>query len=95
MCTYDGANIKLYVNGLLKATQPENLSITSYSSTDLYVGSTSSASEYFPGVIDEVRIYSYSLSANQVKVAKNDGIATYGREAVIRSFVALPFVHRF
>ena len=82
MCTYDGANIKIYVNGLLKVTQPQTGAITSSSSTAVYVGATSAGAEYFEGLLDDVRIYPYALSASQTKVAKNDGIASYGRQPV-------------
>jgi hypothetical protein len=82
LCTYDGANIKIYVNGVLKATQPQTGVITSSNATALNIGRDSAGSEYYLGTIDEVRVYGYALSPTQVKVAKNDGIVAYGRAPV-------------
>ncbi len=82
LCAYDGANIKVYVNGVLRGTQPLTNAVTSTSATAINVGRDSGGSEYFSGAIDEARVYSYALTPIQAKTAKNDGIVAYGRAPV-------------
>jgi hypothetical protein len=57
--TYDGANIKLYTGGVLRATQ----SHTGYmepSAGVLYIAN-SEFSEYFQGALDELRVYNWAI----------------------------------
>ncbi len=58
--TYDGANIKVYVNGQLKATQAATGLILP-SSAPIYIGGTG-----FQGMIDEVNIQSWALAASEI-----------------------------
>ena len=54
--TYDGANLRLYVNGLLVASRAVTDDIPA--STDpIRIGGDSIWGEYFDGLIDEVRVY--------------------------------------
>jgi hypothetical protein len=79
--TYDGSNAKLYVNGNLVATTVQAgtgvaqvampLCIGSEAST----GSCSAAGTWFSGKIDDVRIYNYARTADQVKQDVLDGAA--------------------
>jgi hypothetical protein len=63
--TYDGSNVRMYVNGTLAGTTAVTGSITT--STDvLRIGGNSIWGEYFKGMIDEVRIYSRALSATEI-----------------------------
>jgi hypothetical protein len=66
LCTYDGANILTYINGVLKNTTANTNNITAASSI-FYVGENSSGAQRFTGQVDDVRIYNYNLSASQVK----------------------------
>ena len=54
--TYDGATLRLYVNGTLVATQAKTGAITS-STNQLQIGGDSIYGQYFNGLIDEVRVY--------------------------------------
>jgi len=66
--TYDGANMKLYVNGVLVATQPQTGSLA-VSNGALKIGGNSvfSGGEFFHGLIDEVRIYNRALTVDQIQ----------------------------
>jgi hypothetical protein len=62
--TYDGANLKLYVDGTLVATTP----IVGSMDTDtknIHIGKKGTA-EYFDGKVDEVRVYNRALSQSEV-----------------------------
>jgi Concanavalin A-like lectin/glucanases superfamily/Domain of unknown function (DUF1929)/Bacterial Ig domain len=64
--TYDGASLRLYVNGaLVKTTALSGAMATSTSA--LRIGGNAVWGEYFKGVIDEVRIYNRALSAAEVQ----------------------------
>ncbi|HWF18368.1 MAG TPA: immunoglobulin domain-containing protein, partial [Verrucomicrobiae bacterium] len=60
--TYDGATLAIAVDGV----QQNNLGVTANTSiSGLYIGS-GLAANYFPGAVDEVRIYNRALSTNDV-----------------------------
>ena len=63
--TYDGANLRYYVNGALTATQARTGAIT-VGTGALRLGGNGSWGEYFNGRIDEVRVYSNALTAAQI-----------------------------
>ena|ERR1043165_4896308 len=75
--TYDGTTARIYVNGALaaeKALQP----LTSSQKSDLCIGaSTRGATNGFRGVIDEVRLYSRALNAQEIEAL---GKATPAKE---------------
>lgn len=63
--TYDGTNIKLFVNGLLEYTTARTINPTGNA---FWIGSdTNGAGNYFDGMIDEVRFYNRSLSYSEIK----------------------------
>ena len=64
--TYDGATLRLYVNGTLAASQAASGAITS-STNPLTIGSDPIWGQYFNGLIDQVRIYNTPLSASQIQ----------------------------
>jgi hypothetical protein len=68
--TYDGANIRLYVNGTQVGTKAQTGNITS-STSPLRFGGDSPWGEYFNGLIDEVRVYSVALTAAQIQTDMN------------------------
>jgi hypothetical protein len=63
--TYDGAALKVYVNGALAATHALSGSLVQ-SGRPLGIGGNRVWGEYFAGAIDEVRIYDRALSAAQI-----------------------------
>lgn len=63
--THDTTNLKVYINGVLQATQAKTglgLSKTGYIGFDDYTP----APEYFKGIIDEVGIYDRVLSEDEI-----------------------------
>jgi hypothetical protein len=63
--TYDGTNVKMYVNGALVATTAAAGSIAT-STGPLRIGGNGIWGEFFKGRIDDVRIYNRALSAAEV-----------------------------
>ena len=69
--TYDGSQLKAFVNGEPSGT----LSVignTCSNSNPLIIGAKNASTAVFDGVIDEVRIYSYALTPAEIVEAMND-----------------------
>lgn len=70
VATFDGTTMNTYVNGALSRTGARGTPDTT--STIMAIGRLGGASsDYFPGVIDDVRIYSRALSAAEVLAIYN------------------------
>jgi hypothetical protein len=63
--TSDGSTLRIYVNGVLQASQPISGPITTYS-TPLRFGRFEGLPNHLPGTIDEVRMYGRALSPSEV-----------------------------
>jgi beta-lactam-binding protein with PASTA domain len=63
--TYDGANQRFYVNGVLVATKPQTGTIAA-ANQPLRIGGNNSSGEFFKGFIDEVRVYNRALAAAEI-----------------------------
>jgi hypothetical protein len=70
--TYDGANLKLYVNGILVNTLPLTITINP-NTFPLYIGINSGGLYPFNGIIDEVHVYKYALSAAEIQQELQQG----------------------
>jgi hypothetical protein len=64
--TYDGANLRLYVNGVQVGSLAQTGSML-VSARTLRIGGNSVWGEYFNGLIDDVRIYNRALSATEIQ----------------------------
>ncbi|MDA1190276.1 MAG: LamG domain-containing protein [Candidatus Poribacteria bacterium] len=67
--TYDGAEMKVYVNGKEIATQPRGPQNTD-TATPVFIGARMTGgnpSEFYSGTIDEVGLFNVALSENQVE----------------------------
>lgn len=62
---YDGANVKIYVNGTLRGTAAQTGDVLQRTQP-FYVGSHGGPGEYMNGVIDEIRLYDDAFTAAQV-----------------------------
>ena len=67
--TFDGSNVRVYLDNVLKATVPHSASITP-ALVDYVIGS-SSVWPYWKGSIDDLRFYSRTLSASDVTALYN------------------------
>ncbi|QQG47496.1 MAG: DUF2341 domain-containing protein [Candidatus Woesebacteria bacterium] len=70
--TYDGTNLKIYINGILKNTNNIGSIAMSTTTNPLRIGWNWDG-RYFAGQIDDVRIYNYALSATQIQELYNQG----------------------
>jgi Concanavalin A-like lectin/glucanases superfamily len=75
LCTYDGTNIKVYLNGIQTGTTSQTASITSLNYTPLTSGHNFAGSAYYSGRIDDMRVYNYALTAIQIRTLYNEDSA--------------------
>jgi hypothetical protein len=73
--SYDGANLRLFVNGNQVSSRAVAGNIAT-SSEVLRIGGNSIWGEYFQGLIDEVRIYNRALSVAEIQTDMNTPIGT-------------------
>ena len=72
--TYDGANLRMYVNGKLVATLAKT-GVIPTSANPLQIGGDSLYGQFFKGTIDEVRVYNVALTIAQIVTDMNTPIA--------------------
>ncbi|MBI3502183.1 MAG: DUF1573 domain-containing protein [Bacteroidetes bacterium] len=63
--TDDGTTARVYVNGVLKASGTVEPNYVGYSG-GTWIGGESCCGDYFPGLIDEVRIWNYARAQSQI-----------------------------
>lgn len=73
--TYDGAIMRLYINGVQVSTLATTGNITTTTNMLRIGGSPNLGAQYFAGRIDEVRIYNRALSAAEVQTDMNTPVA--------------------
>lgn len=73
--TFDGAMVRLYVNGVQVASQTQTTPLAPTTGT-LQIGADSYPTEFFAGRIDEVRIYNRALSAAEIATDMNTAVGT-------------------
>ncbi len=71
---YNGADIKIYINGVFSASVVCTATIPAFANPVWLGGNT--ANEYFPGEIDEVRIWKRALCVGEILNNKNGEIPT-------------------
>jgi hypothetical protein len=72
--TYDGTNMRLYVDGVLRAGPSSSTYAMNAHTSPFAVGATSGGGNPFPGLIDDVAIYNVALSAQQVEEHYRSGL---------------------
>lgn len=76
---YDGSNIKLYIDGAQAVSPVSQTGDFTASTEDLAIGwDTINTTRFFNGRIDDVKIYPYARSADQIKLDYNSGKAGQG-----------------
>jgi chitodextrinase len=73
--TYDGATMRLYVNGVQVASRAQTGAIAT-STNPLQIGGDSIYGQYFAGRIDEVRVYNRALSAAEIQNDMNTALSS-------------------
>ena len=71
--TYDGATMRLYVNGVQVASRAQTGTIAT-STNPLQIGGDSLYGQYFAGMIDEVRVYNRALSVTEIQTDMNSPV---------------------
>lgn len=77
--TYNGTQVKTYVNGVLTSTTATTITSISHTTDIMSIGRQAASTEYFDGAIDEVKIYNRALSDTEVGdnySAQNAGIVS-------------------
>ena len=75
-CTYDGAKLRIYINGVEDNSASTSLS-PNYSSASLRIGSWSGDNYNLKGHLNDVRVYNHCLSAKEVKEISKGLICHY------------------
>jgi hypothetical protein len=71
--TYDGATMRLYMNGTLAATRSATGNILA-TADPLRIGGNAPWGEYFAGQIDDVRIYNRALTEAEIQTDMNTNV---------------------
>ena len=88
--TYDGSNLRLYVDGVLEATSPTYAGSVSSNTTAVYLGG------YLYGGLDEVRIYSTAISQDDITaLAAQTNLTVTGLAVTNSSSAASYHVQKF
>jgi hypothetical protein len=69
--TYDGSTIRLYINGQLQGSKNASFQIGA-NNNSLSIGSGANGYRGMKGAVDDVRLYSRALSANEVTALMNN-----------------------
>ena len=72
--TYDGSTLRIYVNGTLASSKAIAGSMLAGTGV-LRIGGNSIWSEWFSGLIDEVRVYNRALSGSELQTDMNTAVA--------------------
>lgn len=75
--THTGSTTNVYVDGKLDKSTSQTGGFSSVTDTVRIAHDVANSTEYFDGQIDDVRIYNYALSADQVKGVMNLGQARF------------------
>ncbi|MCK4531228.1 MAG: LamG domain-containing protein, partial [Candidatus Marinimicrobia bacterium] len=86
--TYDGTNVKLYINSILVHHLPLNVTMGS-GSTGLYIGGV--AGGYFKGIIDEVRLWNTTRTQEEIQASMNETLA--GTESGLNGYWPMDSVY--
>ena len=85
--TYDGATIKLYIDGVLSASQAQTGTITT-NSNPLTLGNQTGFSEYFGGSADEFRVWNVARTQAQIQAGMNTEIDPLTQTGLVSYYTA-------
>jgi hypothetical protein len=78
--TYDGAMMRLYVNGVEVASRPQTGTIST-TSDPLTIGGNTFSGQNWTGLMDEVRIYNRALNASEIQADMMTSLAAMKPES--------------
>ncbi len=79
--TYDGNYIRIYVDGILRNTSAQYVgSLAGFSSGSMYIGKYLAAGYEFSGKLDELKIYPYARTDDQIKSDYNSAAELLGKQ---------------
>lgn len=70
--TYDGSNLRVYINGELKNTTPYNQTLLAANGELKIGGGISNGTEYFPGSIADVRLWNRAKTDAEIQLQMNE-----------------------
>ena len=73
VCVYDGATIRMYVNGVLEGSAAAGVPVV-VNTQPLQLGGNSDQGFYYRGAMDEVRLFCTNLSAAAVSALYNENV---------------------
>ena len=76
-CTYDGSQMKFYINGTLRGTTDKAGGVIPNSGRNIWIGGNDKWGEYFTGIIDEVSIFNTALNQSQIQSLMNPSQLQY------------------
>jgi trimeric autotransporter adhesin len=90
VATYDGANIRIYTNGIIDCTPVAKVSTIKNSTDHVFIGTVSDkqAITFFDGSIDGFAIWSRALSATEVSKLYKQAKNSKGVEALTNLLIA-------
>lgn len=65
--TYDGSNLKIYVDGVLQGTTPANISIGNTGSLSIGYHNMTDWEYFVDGIMDEIRIWNVARTQNEIQ----------------------------
>jgi len=81
--TFDGESIALFADGRQIGTAAASGKLDTGGSSPAFIGSSSGSSEFFPGGIDDLRIYSHALTPEQIRVLAEGGEPQTAADALV------------
>ncbi|MGI5840752.1 MAG: DUF2341 domain-containing protein [Patescibacteria group bacterium] len=69
-------NLKIFINGKLNAEYNETIDICGWSG-DWHIGQRGNGTYWLSGKLDDIRVYNYELTAEQVKTLYNNGAVSF------------------
>jgi beta-galactosidase len=92
--TYDGNDLKLYVDNVLENTTHHTGTIATNFNW-LGIGTTAGVAQYYNGVIDEARIYNRALDPNEVAYLATDGTGVIPLNSLANLYDVAPHIINF
>lgn len=72
--TYDGKNVKIYMDGDLVTTQPVSGKLVPNDNT-LRIGHREGSPHWWNGILDEIAVFKRALSEDEIKAIMKDGLS--------------------